>query len=87
MVKVKINGQETTEVHYWNKIDGIEIDLSSSQYGGDGLNTLSSSINIGKTVESNGVTIEFLGIASQEIRDKVTHSDRFDLLERNLSRA
>jgi len=36
-----IAGQVQGELHYWNRLpDGLEVDLSSDQFGGDGLNPL-----------------------------------------------
>lgn len=29
---------EKNEHHFWNRINGLEIDLTSDQYGGDGIN-------------------------------------------------
>lgn len=37
-----LEGKVKGERHYWNKIDGREIDLTSDQYGGDGFNPIVS---------------------------------------------
>ena len=31
-----VRGKINKEQHYWNKIDGVEIDFTSDQYGGNG---------------------------------------------------
>jgi len=38
-----ITGKVNGESHYWNRLpDGIELDLTSDQYGGDGYNTVTT---------------------------------------------
>jgi len=37
-----IRGHIGDEIHYWNKVDGVEVDLTSDQYGGDGINPVAT---------------------------------------------
>jgi hypothetical protein len=39
-LKVRVNGEIQKQVHWANKIGGVEIDLTSDQYNGDGLHTI-----------------------------------------------
>lgn len=39
-VTFKLKGKTLQETHYWNRIGNREVDLSGSQYGGDGMNPL-----------------------------------------------
>lgn len=42
IVRGRING----EPHYWNRIDGEEIDLTSCQFGGDGFHPLKKGVKV-----------------------------------------
>lgn len=87
VVRVRINGEEAEEVHYWNRLGGVEIDLTGSQYGGDGVHSLDDPEGRVEVVTANGVTIEFLGFKAKEIRQTVTYQPRFDVFyERFLAR-
>lgn len=84
-VSLRLNGQPTTEVHYWNQIDGVDIDLTGSQYGGDGVHALDDPAFPPKAIHSGTQTISDVTVVQKELRDTVTHAPRFDVLAQRLT--
>lgn len=80
IVELELDGTLTEEVHYWNRIHNLEYDLTGSQYGGDGIHPLNDPFSWSQVVYTNGLLLRRARIKSFEYRDRVTHSDRFDLL-------
>lgn len=84
-LKVRINGEEKMEVHYWNKFGDKEYDVTGSQYGGDGIHPLNTPEGKPKgKVEANGVSVEFIEIVKLEPREEVKPSPWFEILNQRL---
>lgn len=85
VIRLQLNGQETTEVHYWNRIGDQEFDLTGCQYGGDGFHPLDDPQGqIQPMVNTQGSTVAFIKVEAREIRPQIKPSPWFKVLKQRL---